>query len=591
MLRKQLILPWLLLALLGAPVAAQTTVQASVSSSGAPGNGNSLSPSISADGRFVIFTSAANNLAPGDPDTTEDAYLRDLWTGVTELISVDSNGVHQTGRSLADSLSADGRYVSFESVAGNLMPHDNDGDSDVFVRDRLSGTTIPVSVSPAGSPGNDSSEVSVLSPDGRWVAFRSRASNLVPGDTNAEWDVFVRDLQSGTTERVNLGPLGAQAHGDSFVTSLSQDGRFVLFSSLAPDLVPGDTNNERDIFVRDRQAGTTTRISVSSAGAQSNGDSHAGYLSADGRFATFVSSATNLVAGDSNGVQDVFVHELATGVTTRVSVASDGTQSDAWSTGCGITPDGRFVAITSDANNLVPGDLGLRDIFVHDRWTGGITRVGLTANGTAPDADCWAWGGALSSDARHVAFFTTAGNMVPSNPGGTFDVYVRDRGPASSFSALCPGDAACPCGNAGAGGHGCQNSAGSGGALLVGAGEASLSADSVQLGASGELPSALSIVLQGDALVGALAFGDGLRCAGGHLRRLYVGTASAGALAFPQPGDPSFSVRSAALGDPLALGAIRVYQVYYRDPAPGFCPAPQGSTFNATQAIAIAWGV
>jgi hypothetical protein len=272
-------------------------------------------------------------------------------------------------------------------------------------------------------------------------------------------------------------------------------------------------------------------------------------------------------------------------------VRSDGGQADAWSTGSGITPDGRFVAVTSDANNLVPGDLGLRDVFVHDRWTGGITRVGLTAGGGAPDADCWSWGGALSSDARHVTFFSTAGNMVPSNPGGQFDVYVRDRGPSASFSALCPGDAACPCGNAGAIGHGCENSGGSGGALLTGAGEASLSADTAQLSASGELPSALSIALQGDTLVGALAFGDGLRCAGGHLRRLYVGHASGGAVVFPQAGDASLSARSAALGDPLALGAIRVYQVYYRDPVLGFCPAPQGSTFNATQAIAIAWGV
>jgi len=580
----------LLFPLLCAPAAAQTTVQASVSSAGVPGNGNSEVPSISADGRFVMFSSVASNLAPGDTDTTIDAYVRDLWTGVTELVSVDSSGVHAAGASRADSISADGRYVAFESVAGNLMPGDTNGDNDIFVRDRLAGTTTPASVSSAGIQGDGHSEVSVLSPEGRFVAFRSRAGNLVPGDTNGEWDVFVRDLQLGTTERVNLGPLGAQAHGDSYPTSVSAGGRYVLFSSLASDLVPGDTNNERDIFVRDRQAGTTTRISVDSAGLPSNGDSHAGYLSADGRFATFVSVATNLVPGDSNGVQDVFLHELAGGTTTRVSVRPDGGQADGWSTGSGITPDGRFIAITSEATNLVPGDLGLRDVFLRDQWTGRVTRVGLTATGTAPDADSHSWGGALSADARHVCFFTTAGNMVPGNPGGRLDVYVRDRGPASSFTSLCPGDAACPCGNAGAPGRGCENSAGSGGAPLAGSGVASLSADTVQLSSSGELPGALSIALQGDALVAPLAFGDGLRCAGGTLKRLYVANASGGALTLPQPGDPPVSARSAALGDPLPVGAIRVYQVYYRDPVAGFCPAPPGSTFNATQALAIAWG-
>jgi Tol biopolymer transport system component len=582
--------PWLLLPLVCAPVSAQTTVQASVSASGLRGNGPSDTPSLSADGRCVLFSSAATNLAAGDPDATDDAFVRDLWNGTTEMVSVDSNGVHADGRSRANSISADGRFVTFESVAGNLMANDGNGDSDIFVRDRLLGTTTPVSLSSAGAQGNGNSVVSVLSLDGRWVAFRSRANNLVAGDTNGEWDIFLRDLWNGTTERVNLGPSGAQAHGDSYTTSVSADGRFVLFSSLASDLVPGDVNNERDVFVRDRLAGTTSLVSSSSAGLQSDGDSHAGYLSADGRFATFVSEATNLVAGDTNGVQDVFVRELASGVTTRVSVRSDGAQADGWSTGSGITPDGRFVAITSDATNLVPGDLGFRDVFLHDRWTGTIARVGLGQGGAAPDSDCYSWGGALSADARHVSFFSAAGNLVPTNPGGQFDVYVHDRGAASSFVALCEGDAACPCGNAGSSGHGCENSGATGGALLVAAGQASLSADTLQLAASGELPSALSILLQGNTLLGPVAFGDGLRCAGGQLRRLYSANASGGALTLPPAGGPSLSARSAALGDPLAIGSVRVYQTYYRDPAAAFCPAPQGATFNATQAIAVAWG-
>lgn len=570
--------------------AAQGTVQASVDSSGVHGNGDSEIPFLSANGRCVAFTSRANNLAPNDPDTLDDAYVRDLVLGVTELVSVDSSGVHHPGRSKANTLSADGRFVSFESTANGLMPNDLDGDSDVFVRDRLTGTTLACSVNAAGQPGDRASEVSVLSPDGRFVAFRSRAGNLVPGDTNDEWDVFLRDLQLGTIERVNLGPGGAQAHGDSYCTSISAGGRFVEFSSVAADLVPGDTNLERDIFVRDRLLGTTTRISVTSAGLESNGDSHAGYLSADGRFATFVSQATNLVPGDTNGVQDVFVHEFATHTTTRASVRSDGGQADGWSTGSGITPDGRFLAMASEATNLVPGDAGLRDIFLRDQWTGAITRVGLGQNGLPPGADSHAWIGALSADARYVAFFSLAAGIVPGNPGGLYDVYVRDRGPSSAFVSLCGGDASCPCGNAGASGRGCENSAGTSGARLAGTGLASLAADGVQLVATGLVPGVSCILLQGDALVAPTAFGDGLRCAGGNLRRLYVASAPGGTVSLPPAGGPSISARATALGDALWMGASRLYQVYYRDPAPNFCPAPQGGTFNASQAVVVVWG-
>lgn len=580
----------IVLSLLCAPVAAQTTLQASVSSASVSGNGNSFSAAISADGRFVLFTSQATNLTPGDPDSVEDAYLRDMLTGMTEMVSVNSNEEHATRRSLANAISADGRYASFESIAGNLMPGDMDNDSDIFVRDRLNGTTTPASVSSAGVPGNADSEVSMLSGDGRYVAFRSLASNLVLGDTNNEWDVFVHDLQTGVTERVNVGPGGAQAHGSSYVTSMSFDGRYVLFSSLASDLVPNDTNNERDIFVHDRQVGVTTRISVDSTGIQTNGDSHARFLSADGRFATFASVGTNLVPGDTNGVQDVFVHELATGITTRASLTSTGGEANqsCWSNG--ISADGRFVSLESSATNLVPGDVGFSDVFLRDRWTGQTTRVSLTHNGSAPGSH--SFGGAISADGRHVAFQSDAGNVVPGNPGGVSDVYVRERGAASAFTSLCPGDSVstCPCGNAGSLGRGCQNSAATGGALLTASGSASLSADSVQLSTSGELPSALSIVLQGNTLIPAVGFGDGLRCAGGNLKRLYVGNASSGALTVPQGGDPAVAARSAALGDPISLGTSRIYHVYYRDPNLGFCPEPQGGTFNATNAVAIAWG-
>ncbi|MDZ4773733.1 MAG: calcium-binding protein [Planctomycetota bacterium] len=576
----------LLLLLAPTPALAQTTVLVSVNSVGVPGNGHSEQPSISLDGRCIMFTSRATDLVANDIDVLPDAYVRDLSTGVTELVNVDSSGAHAVGGSVADAISADGRFVAFSSVAGGLISGDAIGDSDVFVRDRAAGTTLPLSVDSAGVQGNGASNVGVVSPDGRFIAFRSVASNLVPGDTNAEWDVFVRDLQTGTIERANVTSGGAQVHGDSYCTSLSEGGRFVLFSSVATDIVPGDTNNERDVFVRDRLLGTTRRITVDSIGTQSNGDTHAGYLSADGRFATYVSLATNLVAGDTNGVADVFVHELATSVTTRVSVRSDGGQADAWSTGSGITPDGRFVAVLSDATNLAPGDGGFRDMFVHDRWTGRTDWVSAGASGAPPDADSWSWGGAISADARLVTFFTTASNMGTPNPSSLYHSYVRDRGPI--FTTTCVGDATtCPCGNAGLARRGCNNSAASGGALLIGAGSANLSNDSIVFSVSGEVPGALTLVVQGNALVAPLAFGDGLLCAGGNLKRMYLAVATGGALTVPQVGDASVSARSAALGDPLTPGSSRVYQAYYRDAVIGFCAS---GTFNLSQALVVTWG-
>jgi hypothetical protein len=368
------------------------------------------------------------------------------------------------------------------------------------------------------------------------VAFTSTALNLVPGDTNFAWDVFVHDLQTGATTRVSVDSSGAEGDGLSMIPSISSDGRYVAFTSLATNLVPGDTNAAYDVFVHDRQTGATTRVSVDSAGVQGDGDS--GWadlsLSADGRFVAFESLAANLVPGDTNGVKDVFLHDLQTGATTRLSVDSNAGQGDAESRACSISASGRYVAFQSEATNLVPGDANaLRDVF------------------------------------------------------------LRDRGDASAFTPFCLGDGsglACPCANSGAPGHGCENSAVTGGALLSATGVASLSADTVQLSASDELPTALSIVLQGDVALAPLGFGDGLRCAGGSLKRLYARNAVGGVLTAPQTGDPSISARSAALGAPIPLGATRIYQVYYRDPSASFCPAPTGSTFNVSGATAVAWG-
>src|SRR5437016_8015596 len=243
-------------------------------------------------------------------------------------------------------------------------------------------TTERVSVASGGTEGNGASLSSALSADGRFVAFVSAATDLVAADTNGVSDVFVHDRQTGATERVSVASGGAEGNGSSgligfaFPPALSADGRFIAFVSFATNLVAGDTNGATDVFVHDRQTGTTERVSVASGGTQSNAASLGSALSADGRFVAFQSDATNLVAGDTNGATDVFVRDRQTGMTERVSVASDGTQANNVSSYPALSADGRFVAFESDATNLVAGDTnGATDVFVHDRQTGATERV------------------------------------------------------------------------------------------------------------------------------------------------------------------------------------------------------------------------
>jgi len=243
------------------------------------------------------------------------SIVRDRLLGHTDRVSVDSTEAQANQDSYLPSISADGRYVAFESHATNLAPGDTNGRYDVFVRDRQLGTTERVSIGSAGEQGNSDSVNASISADGRYVAFMSESSNLVAADTNGSWDVFVRDLQLGVIERVSLDSNDVQGDGNSGTStvSISSDGRFVTFESDATNLVPGDTNGTRDIFIRDRQLGTTERVSVDSAGAQGNNtSSYSGWLSisADARYVAFESSiATNLIPQDTNVAPAVFVRD------------------------------------------------------------------------------------------------------------------------------------------------------------------------------------------------------------------------------------------------------------------------------------------
>ena len=345
-----------------------TIQRVSVSSSGNQANSDSYWPSISSDGRFVTFYSDASNLVPGDTKYTTDVYVRDLQAGTTQKVNVSSSGAQANGlESYLPSISSDGRFVAFESDASNLVAKDTNRNYDVFVRDLQAGTTERVSVNSSGDQANHWSGAPTISSDGRYVAFESYASNLVKRDTNHHTDVFVRDLQTGTTKRVSVSSSGAQTNRESYGSSISSDGRFVAFFSDASNLVAKDTNRAADVFVRDLQTGTTKRVSVSSSGNQANSDSYWPSISSDGRFVAFGSYASKLVPGDTNDILDVFVRDLQTGITQRVSVSSSGAQANGGSESPSISSDGRFVAFDSGASKLVANDTNRStDVFVHE---------------------------------------------------------------------------------------------------------------------------------------------------------------------------------------------------------------------------------
>jgi Ca2+-binding RTX toxin-like protein len=286
--------------------------------------------------------------------------VRDTLTNTTTRVSVDSAGNQANDASYAASISADGRFVAFYSRASNIVPGDTNQRNDIFVRDTLTNTTTRVSVDSAGNQANDASESASISADGRFVAFDSRASNIVPEDTNNSLDIFVRDTLTNTTTRVSLDSAGNQANSSSDDPSISPDGRFVAFESNASNIVPGDTNNNYDIFVRDTLTNTTTRVSVDSAGNQRNIDSKFPSISGDGRFVAFTSGVFSF-----NSNRDIFVRDTLTNTTTNVSVDSAG--NPAYSVSSSISADGRFVAFDSNSSNLVPGQTNnTPNIFVAD---------------------------------------------------------------------------------------------------------------------------------------------------------------------------------------------------------------------------------
>jgi Tol biopolymer transport system component len=250
----------------------------------------------------VAFLSSATNLVAGDTNAAADVFIKDMQTGAVTRVSTDSSGAQANGASEKLSISADGRYVAFRSVASNLVAGDTLGKWDIFIKDTASGAVVC-----ASTGGNGDSGWPAISADGNWVTYPSLATNLVAGDTNNLRDIFLANRATGALTRVSTDSSGVQAANASGAPTVSGDGRYVAFWSAAANLVAGDTNAVWDIFRKDTLTGQVVRYSTSSSGAQASGGSDYPFISTDGSYVAFVSQASNLVAGDTNGAWDVFL--------------------------------------------------------------------------------------------------------------------------------------------------------------------------------------------------------------------------------------------------------------------------------------------
>ncbi|MFN8058301.1 MAG: hypothetical protein U0Q12_04000 [Vicinamibacterales bacterium] len=435
----------------------------------APGNNSSILPSISTDGRYIAFESQASNLVAGDTNAVNDIFRYDRQTN--SIVAVKAGGTtFGNDHSSWPSISGDGAFIAFNSMATNLVAGDTNGAIEPFVFNFTGSVVsrVAVQASGAGVERSSASGQASTSGDGRYVAFTSTSAALVAGDTNgvpdvylfdrtanamsrvsgagggdspsidavgrfvafhSQGNVYLRDRHAATTTLVSTSTTGGAANGLSGQPSISADGRFVAYMSSASNLVVGDSNGVADIFVFNRVTGTTTKVSQSTAGVAANNRSRWPSISSDGRYVAFESIANNLVASDTNGVADIFVRDRQANTTTRVSVSTAGAQGNLASYTPRVSANGQIVVFTSDATNLLaagPGaDInGKADVFARDIVANTTERVSLDVNGLGGTENSDA--PSVSSNGRYVAFVSTA-SLVPTDTSLLRDIYVRDR--------------------------------------------------------------------------------------------------------------------------------------------------------------------
>ncbi len=386
------------------------TLRVSLSSSDQQAtNGASLTPQVTPDGRFVVFSSDASDLVPGDTNGRQDVFIKDLTNGDLERVSVASGGAQLTTNSSLPAVSADGRFVSFYSAGA------------VNVRDRVADSTDVIAV------GWHSS----ISDDGRFVAFDAFGP-LLPLDTNGVWDIYVYDRQTSMLECASVDGAGAIAAGGlegSRNSRISGDGTVVAFQSDATNL-PGDGTAFEDVFVRDLAAGVTEIVSLTSSDGQLPFPSAFPTLSADGNLVTFETAFNSVVVGvlDTNLENDVFVRDRSLGTTESISVSSTLGNSGSGSFGSAISPDGRYVAFYSTSNNLVPMGTNTAQYYRRDRQDGSVAKISVDNNDVF-SAPTFPLGSSLEKPsltiAGDVVFYSAATNLVSDDTNDQFDIFMR----------------------------------------------------------------------------------------------------------------------------------------------------------------------
>ncbi|MEL6505488.1 MAG: hypothetical protein AAFO61_08070 [Pseudomonadota bacterium] len=402
-----------------------TTQLVSKNTDSTQSDGLSDAPAVSGDGQHIVFSSYATTLVAGSIEKSQ-IYLHDAATGVTTLVSKSDTDSPGNRDSILADISANGRFVVYQTQANNLLADDASIDRDVLLYDALTDQTTLISQHSDGTKGNAGSSNADISGDGQYVVFSSSATNLVNGDLNGFGDVFLRDTVNGTTTLVSQHTDGTQANASSFGTQISADGRYIVYQSTASNLVDGDTNAQMDVFLYDTQTSTTTLVSKSSDGTQGNGVSRDAVISDDGQFIVYESVATNLVSDDTNGARDLFRYDINTGTTSRVVQQPDGTTFEFIAPNApSLSGDGRFVTFESDAYDAVSDAYTFQQVFVYDFQTGNTSLVSQSAGGGENTASSNS--PAISSDGESVVYYSNISDLVAGDTNSRGDIFITDN--------------------------------------------------------------------------------------------------------------------------------------------------------------------
>lgn len=380
---------------------------------------------MSLDGRFMTYKSDDPYLVPNDTNGFADIFMFDQMTNKTKRVSVNSQGQQTNGPSEHHSISDDGRFITFSSEATNLVPNDTNNKSDIFIYDSQTGETTRISNGVNGQQSNGESLYPPISADGHLIAFSSEANNLVFNDTNGKSDIFLYDRINKTTKRISISSEGLQSNGDSSYPSISPNGRYIVFTSTASNLVPNCNNSVSNVFLYDSETNKIVLVSIGLDGQQSDGTSYNYHpaVTDDGRHVAFASQATNLVDNDTNNFFDIFVRDFQTKTTERVSVDKDGNQANGQSLHATISDTGRYVAFHSFANNLVQNDTNnVEDVFIYDLQTKNIVRASQDANGNQGDKGSYR--ASISGNGKFVGFTSIANNLTTEDTNNRANVFL-----------------------------------------------------------------------------------------------------------------------------------------------------------------------